>query len=324
MDVIERVAHHLDLIGLHLRAGGGTTVRRSALASGTRHWDVAIVETENPTGDLQTLTALQREEGMPVIAVAERIDGRTADALRAAGIAFADAHGNAWIALDGIHVDIRGRRVATASTRPSGPPEMNLFSSKRARVSFVLLAWPDLAAAPIRQLAAAAGVSIGLAQTTVAALDESGYLRRGTAALRRGEELLDAWTAAYPLGLGRTLVLGDFVGDPRFDIGVLGPDAQVSGESAVPSFVRPETATVYVRTFDRKEAFALRWRTDGTPNIHVRQKFWTPPVEGTGPRATTREVPSVLVYADLLAAQDSRLTEAAYALRASDDRLRSL
>jgi hypothetical protein len=159
----------------------------------------------------------------------------------------------------------------------------------------------------------------------MALLDERGYLRRDERGLRRGDQLLDDWVASYPLGLARTLRINDFAGDPHTAASVLGPGAEISGESAVPSLLKPETFTAYLGEFDSRIAIKSRWRTDRPPNIHIRRKFWTSPggwLETSAEEA--RAAPPVLVYADLVATRDSRLVQAAEEYRRSDARLRSL
>lgn len=97
-------------------------------------------------------------------------------------------------------------------------------------------------------------------------------------------------------------------------------DGQWGGETAAELFggdLRASRAVLYAHSVPTKWAARLRW--ESTPpaeaDIEVRRRFWT----NLGGRHST--CPSILVYADLLAAADPRLREAAEQLRRSDARL---
>lgn len=128
--------------------------------------------------------AQDRFEGAvdPLLVIGHRISPRSADAFRAAGIQFADALGNAFLAFGSVLIDVRGRTESAAASsgayRPAdrSPHPANLFSSRRAQVILVLLAWPELSRMTVREIATASGVSTGQAHDTLNRLQQAGFL----------------------------------------------------------------------------------------------------------------------------------------------------
>lgn len=146
----------------------------------------------------------------PLLVIGDRISQRSADALRDAGIQFLDALGNASITFGSVFVEVQGR-AGSVTQRSDIPPDAgsrqpaNIFSSRRAQVILALLTWPELSTAKIRDIAEAAGVSVGQAHETVGQLQQIGFIVPVSRRPDRVDELLDLWTAAYPAGLGRQL-----------------------------------------------------------------------------------------------------------------------
>lgn len=255
---------------------------------------------------------------LPLLVGGIHINPRTADAFRLAGIQFIDVAGNASIAFGDVLIDVRGRRPPTDLEQHREAPTGNLFSSARAQVIFALLQWPKLWGSPQRELAAAAGVSLGQANSTLAALEKAGF---GPTGHRNDRELLDLWAGAFPGGLGSKLTMAEYHGNAdEIENPSTSDTVFVSGEAAVPSLLTPVGAVVYVPELDPMLAVKNRWRSDGPPNIIVRRKFWTTPANAVGqeqqvPDNLTR-APELLVYADLLSSNDPRVQEAARDWRA--------
>lgn len=246
-----------------------------------------------------------------------RVTERSAEMFRQLGVNYLDPAGNAFITFDGVHIDVRGRRPHAPVG--AGLPRMtrggvNLFSAKRSQVIFVLLSWPELLESPVRELAKTAGVSLGQAQETLELLTQYGFLDDYKQFVRlQRERLIDQWAAAFPTGLGSQARTGRFAGDWRgFDRGET--VVFVSGEAAVPDLLRPETVVLYTDRFPTELIRANRWRrNEAQPSIFVRRQFWQPTYDPTSD--AIRKAPWLLVYADLLAANDSRQREAAEQLR---------
>lgn len=264
----------------------------------------------------------------PLLMVGSQVTRRSATSLRDAGIQFVDTLGNAFIEFDGVLVEVQGRTdpdsraPETSGHVTRGRQPTNMFSSRRAQVIFALLAWPELATGRVREVAHAAGTSVGQAHDALAQLQQSGFLDPVSKRLGRTGELLDYWTAAYPTGLGRRLEIAQYHGDISHPISKPDPDQHIylSGESADGvDIARPTTLTVYIDTLDPRLPITNRWSSspEHMRNIFVRRKFWVSPrpVEESA-AATGRNAPWPLVYADLLAGADARLSEVARAWRA--------
>lgn len=258
-------------------------------------------------------TALLHYEGRrDALVWTDHISPQTAGSFRDLGVQFVDSAGNAWLEFGNAIVDVRGQRPAQQSAR-STPATSNLFSPNRSRVIFALLAWPHLQDATQQEISTAANVSVGLTNGTLKMLRQEGYDGSGPSRRR----LLDRWTDAYPLGLGKSLELGRFHTEaamPHLHVEVKTP-AFLSGESAVDDILKPITLTLYVPGLDKSLIGVNRWRTDRTPNVFVRRQFWNPPVT-SAPGPGLQVAPWPLVYADLLTSDDPRVRGAAKEWRA--------
>jgi hypothetical protein len=237
-----------------------------------------------------------------------------ADTLRAEGIEFIDAAGNVFLNQPPLLVFVKGQR-------PTGeelPAERGrTFQPTGLQVLFALLAKPELVARPYREIAAAAGVAHGTVGWVMAELPGLGYLAKigGRRHLVNSERLLGQWTEAYARTLRPRLLLGRFHGDleglqtraARWQ-----HDLLVGGELAAARLtrqLRPGTATFYVRAIDPKIVLGLGLRADGQGNVDFGRRFWAFEGQKRG------LVPTLLVYADLLAIGDARCLETAQLLR---------
>jgi hypothetical protein len=257
-----------------------------------------------------------------ILVAARPVTDRAADELRRRGVNYVDLAGNAFVTFGSTLIDVRGRR-STAARDPRGGEATNLFSPKRAQVVFALLCWDYLARRTVVELAAAGGVSYGQAHGTVAVLRDAGYVAGDDhPRINRKVELLDRWVAAYPQGLGRTLKLASYAGHVGEHLNKVDPDEPIfvsgewaTGEWADKHLMRPTTMTLYVNELDNRLAIRNRWRSDGSPNIFIRKKFWHAPDRSDGPLGGVRNAPWQLVFADLVASGDPRQFVAAQELR---------
>ena len=252
-------------------------------------------------------------DGVPLLVGAASVSPRSADAFRRAGIQYVDASGNAWIQFGDVLVDVRGRRSVRGSLETARGSGGNLFSAARAQVAFALLQWPRSWKKPQRDLAEAAGVSLGQVNDALKMFREIGF---GPGGHRSDSEFLDLWVASFPSGLDRKLLLATYRGsiedftkvDPQDSVFLEG--AAISGELAANDLLRPSALTIYVAELDPMLPVKNRWRTDGEANITVKRKFWTTPrdeiSDSEGPLAGLRIAPTVLVYADLMASENPR------------------
>lgn len=261
------------------------------------------------TRALQAQAEIQRER---LFLLGPVVHPRSARDLRAAGIQFLDAAGNAYLNFDGVLIDVRGRKPdpRLAPYKRSSERSTNLFTPRRAQVIFVLLSWPALVDASVRTIAAAAMVSVGQAQSTLRLLDEQDLYDHRSGRLLRRDLLAERWAETYATGLGLKTRLKQFHGDPSRLVLEGHEEIYVSGEQAAPWIRNPGTATLYVDELDLRLALTNHWRTDGDPNIAVRKTFWAIP-DGEEVGGFPVLAPPLLIYADLLATHESRQWEAA-------------
>lgn len=274
-----------------------------------------------------TLSSIARETlsklPYPLLIIGNHVSRRSAAAFRDADVQFIDSLGNAFIRFGGVLVEVQGRvgpmdHVPKSNHRAARRQQpTNMFSTRRSQVILALLAWPELSIGTIREIADAAGVSVGQAHNALTQLENAGFFAPSSKSLDHVDELLDYWTAAYPTGLGQRLEIARYHGDPSRP--VTRPHAEhpiyLSGESAKGvDIARPATLTAYLDILDPKLPLMNRWTSnpDRPPNIYIRHKFWTSPhPHEEGPSAEGKNAPWPLVYADLVAVGDARLREAA-------------
>lgn len=267
------------------------------------------------------------------LVLAEQIAPSVAEELRGRGIMYMDLRGNCYLRGDGFHIDVRGRTGSTKPTkRRQTARSFNLFSPKRAQVGAIVLSYPMLLNAPLEQIAAASGVSIGTAAKTLQILNEAGYVRNLGGELSiasdRVESFIGAWADAFPSGLGLHLELFRGSGD----ITRLGEDpggAWVSGEAAVPELVAGGSSLqLYTRGADPFRTVLRRGRLSSSDDgsIVLREAFWDPaaiPVHLRPEVVSSRnfegwaQAPIALVYADLRSTGDPRLIEVSERLLAT-------
>jgi hypothetical protein len=256
---------------------------------------------------------LATHKGNPLL-VTDHVTPPLADALRAKGVEFIDAAGNAFLNRPPLLVFVKGQRPTGQETVPG---RGRAFQATGLQVLFALLARPELVGRPYREIAVAAGVAHGTVGWVMAELPALGYVAKvgGRRRLVNGQRLLDQWTEAYARTLRPRLLLGRFRGDiddlyARTD--QWQEDLLVGGELAAARLtrhLRPGTATLYTQAIDPKVVVKLVLRADAEGNVEFRRRFWTFP--GEEPRLT----PTLLVYADLLATGDARCLETAQLLR---------
>lgn len=276
--------------------------------------------------DRPRVMAMALPSERPVLVLAPHVPDAAADALRERGAQFVDGAGNVGLAWDGMSLDVRGYRPRAIAAPRRDPSASRAFTPSGAQVIFALLSWPELAARPVREIAAASGTAVGTVHAVMSALAGAGYVHASDsgAGLNRAGKLLDRWAEAYAVGLARKLDLGSFTpADPRgladLEKAALGHDALLGGELAgarIDPHLRPSTVTLYVDEIPAAlvARFRLR-RDDADGTVHFRRRFWP----RQDPGATL--VPSPLVYADLVSSGDPRQREHAERIRGIDDRL---
>lgn len=259
-----------------------------------------------------TLAQLDHYDGRKLL-VADYITPPLGAKLRARGVAYADAAGNAYLHQPPVHVWVDGRKpeAPAAYQRPT-----RVFHPAGLRLTFALLCKPELAAAPMRTLATAGNVALGTVVRFLEDFRAAGYLAvlGRKRMLRRRRELLDRWTDAYAAVLRPKLQPKRFLAANRnwwkaAKLNVAG--ALLGGEPAanrLTGYLKPEKTTIYVRQgiaplIGLGPFLPARdeWNTEFLP------VFWNfdDALEKKG------TVPGPLVYADLMATGDDRCIETA-------------
>lgn len=291
----------------------------AVLRNGAAQTRVALELTANPSFNTvaRIVGALRRSQEIlatpSLMVIAPHIAERTGAAYRDRGIFYADAAGNAYVAFDGVRIDVRGRkRVASASHESSTGASGYLYSPKRAQIIFAVVTWPGIEYGPARDLARRAGASVGLVSSTLRLLETERSVLERITRQDGTEALIDQWVRSYPTGLGARLGIRSFSGD--VDTVDLPPGGSLSGEWAVRDLIKPTTMTIYVDEFDPRTAIVNRWRSDRDSNVFIRRRFWDQD-------EAAEVVPPLLVYADLIASGDPRQLEIAAQYRMLNDGL---
>jgi hypothetical protein len=255
--------------------------------------------------------------GRPPLLLTDYATPPMADQLRALQQQFADEAGNAYLDGPGFLVYVTGRKP---EQKPTAVRPSRAFTAAGLKVLFALICDPELADAPHRAIAAAAGVALGAVPPILADLQGPGYLLTAnkTRRLNATRRLLDDWALAYARTLRAKTLVGKYVA-PDFDTWrewKLDPkQARWGGEPAANLLVRylkPGVLTLYTDRLPPRLMVEQRLVAAGLHVnerlLEVRKPFWGETLRG-GNRPDT--VPPALVYADLLATGDGRCIETA-------------
>ncbi len=273
---------------------------------------------------LAQLDQLAAAAGRMPLLVTAHVTPPLAEQLRTHGRQFADRAGNAYLTGPGFLVFVAGRKPEgkEAAERPG-----RAFTTAGLKVLFALICDPELAAAPQRAIAAAAGVALGAVPPVLADLRQEGALLVAgkTRRLHATRRLLDDWALAYARTLRPKTLLGTYV-TPNFETWAdwnLDPDrARWGGEPAANLLVRhlqPGVLTIYADKLPARLMVEQRLTQAGllrqanpylavVKTVDVREPFWGAALRHDGRPDT---VPAALVYADLLATGDARCIETA-------------
>jgi len=148
-----------------------------------------------------------RNAARPWLVLSPYVSRPVGQLLASKDISFVDQAGNCHISIGQDYVaHIEGRRPQLHPRHGRG------LGARSYQVLFALLARPELATAPIRSLAQAAGVGKTAAADLVTRLREEGLLLRGKSGhhVARPEVLMDRWVAGYADKLRPRLLLGRY------------------------------------------------------------------------------------------------------------------
>jgi hypothetical protein len=235
-----------------------------------------------------------------------------ADELRTTNLAFLDTVGNAFINQEDLYVFIKGQGVGRDRRTRKG----DIFRPAELKVLFAFLCQKGLEEKTYEQIKEMTGVGLGTINRLIRALEQAGYilkLKGRTRRLVRKRELLDQWVMAYPQRLRPKQVIGRFTG-PRepwwMDIDPMDFDAQWGGEIAakyLTQYLKPQLVTLYAAKKPNDLIIKQKLREDPEGDIEILRRFWNFPKLDE----KANVVPTLLVYADLLATGDERNIETA-------------
>ena len=251
--------------------------------------------------------ALQEQNDQPFLILVEHMPADVGEELRLAGLNWLDIDGQMAFRDKGVYINtIRSRKQRVrARTKPRmRTGAATLMTPGRAQVVCMLLAIPELWTAPLRSIAVVSGVSLGTVQQTVRLLKQSpSYVHRDVGAV------LDAFAAAFPYGLGKSLQL--FQGRGQVPEHV--DDMWVGGEQAVRQFVTGgNTFSGYISEPERLGRIirANRWPKERVePTVTIRRAFWPKGTNFFNISDDYVAAPLPLIYAELLSSGEPRLME---------------
>lgn len=325
----------LDTVAEHLRARDLTVAIKKArrdervdawlrVTKDMKHVDYAVeVKRQVTAQTLGAVVAQLKHWGeltkKPPLLVTPHITPPVADRLTAVNQQFVDAAGNAYLNAPGIFVLITGRKPEKGADKIAEKAG-DVFAKPGVKTLFAFICNPELAAAPYRQIAAAANVALGALPAVLAGLQQAGHLhvmdnKRKLVTTRR---LLDEWALAYarrlrPKQLLRTLVTPAFGTWREWDLQA--DRAKWGGEPAaglLTNYLEPGVLTLYAAKVPARLVVEHRMTT-ARPNdahnlVEIRTPFWG---EALVNKQRADLVPEALAYADLLATGDARCIEAA-------------
>lgn len=243
--------------------------------------------------------------------IADYVTPPMADTLKAHGVAFFDAAGNAFLDQPPVYIWIKGERPA--QSRPATQPTGRAFGPGGLKVVFALLCYPAWVDRSYREIAAEAGVAHGTVGWVMADLHKLGFVADldGHRRLLQRERLLKQWAEAYVRTLRPKLAMQRYRTDAREwwqDLDTNKYGVRLGGEVAearVTGHLRPEIITLYTKKTDPRLLLDHRLQRDPAGKVEIIERFWT--FEGDDEAV----VPLPLVYADLLITGDARCLEAA-------------
>jgi len=257
--------------------------------------------------------------GQQALLVADHVTPELADELKARGVAFLDAAGNAYLDQPNLLVWVRGRKPAA---RLVAPEIGRAFQPTGLQVLFALLCNPHMINRPYREIATMAGVAHGTVGFVIPDLQRLGFVgdlkgKRGTRRLFQADRLLAQWVDAYVRILRPRTLIGRYYvptldGWNDWPMGENG--VMWGGEPAaalLTDYLRPGELTLYAEKLPGLLAGRQKFTREPAPGhtavVEVRRRFWNFPGDPLHPNLA----PPILIYADLLATGDARCIETA-------------
>lgn len=258
----------------------------------------------------------------PGLLVADYINPNIAKTLKEQGIQYLDACGNSYLNLPPLFVHVSGRKPEAEPKRETNAA----FEITGLKLIYGLLCNSALINARYRDMSQQTSVALGAIGPLLTGLQESGYMiNSGKADKRRlikRRKLLDRWVEAYPEKLKPKLFVGEFTSADNtwwntLDLTEFG--AYWGGEVGAAKYTRylkPQEATVYLPEASGNKLFAAAKlkkanAQNETKLVHIYRPFWSQSLQTNSLNLNPDTVHPILIYADLIASQDSRNLETA-------------
>lgn len=261
-----------------------------------------------------TIIAEIKHASLPALLVTSYVTPDQASRLRETSTQFLDTAGNAFIQDDKILVFITGNRPSEKLLSIRQP---RAFTTAGIKVTFALITCPQLVNATYREIASAAGVSLGSIPGILKDLGARSFLidmgREGRI-LRNQPELIRRWSEAYAERLRPKLLTGRFssrTSDWWQTVNLEEYQACWGGEIAaakLTNYLKPELFSIYSPSRLPKLQVKYGFRPEPEGKIELLHKFWNFGAD------QSEIAPALLIYADLLASGDERNRETAEAL----------
>ena len=268
-----------------------------------------------------------REQDCGTILVASSyVSESLAAKLRKRRIWFADSAGNAYVEVPGaLFVYSVGKKPAAVRAAKA-----HWMSEQGAKVLYELLACGPLVEATYRDIEESTGVSLGMISKLVSEWVKDGILERrgrGTYEIVHGARLLDMWVRAYADTLQPKVTLGRYRAAGRSSFAAMIAAAEeemdldhitVGGEYAADLLTgaqRAQSLRLYVPEEERgrvQRAFQLVPSPEG--NVEMCEAF-AGDIGRATPEMEPRVAHPVLVVAELLASDETRLGKVAAEIR---------
>jgi len=270
------------------------------------------------------LSLLRRDSADGLLLVAAHVGDRVADLLRSADVHFMDTDGNVFLAGDGIHVFVTGRRISRAATKTGSASGGRAFHPGGLRLLFHLLTDAALnsgkpGAALVdktyREISAVTGMSHSTVGWIMADLIRQKYVIQvspGHRMLADRFRILERWVQGY-IGRLRPGLLVERYRPARADWWQSADltDGLWSGETAaalLTQSLKPQTVTVFGVSPSHDFVLKHLLQKDPEGTVEFLKPFWrTPQARAGGDQC----VHPLLVYADLLSIDDDRTREVA-------------
>jgi len=251
--------------------------------------------------------------GLPWLLAAPYITAEIAEHCRALGIQFIDTAGNTYLKAEGLYVFVTGQKRKLTDM----PAAKNRATTATGmRVVFALLCKPELMNAPYRDIAVAAGVALGTVGWVLFALQDRGHLLIDK---NKGRQFVDVrrvieeWVINYPVKLKPRLGVrrfhaptADWWKHVRLEKYAAWFGGEVAGD-ILTKYRNPGEALIYLPGDPDRLIIDNHLTADPKGEVEILEQFWHFDLKTNG----NRTVPPLLVYADLMATQDTRNHEVA-------------